>query len=307
MDIQKQIDALFSDYQESPALDDFKEELTGHLDERVKSLTKKGMDEKSAIEKALGELGDISQVADEISKKKRQEVFSEMYMKTRNYMSAKRSALYALCGLVLGLAVLIPLITWFASGILVGAVSVLLPFGMAGVLGLLFLGLTQETASREAMSWKRALWYMLVAGLVLFGVLAAFITYFGMEFAALTEAELAAHGAWGNPFVTGAISVAMMFTLPGIALGIFLILTEKDHSKPWVIKQREEHMKYANEQFDNPAQAQKFGLICGALWIAAIAGFVLLTMLVGIKFSWLAIVAALVIQMIVMAAFTKSK
>lgn len=305
MNIQKHIDTLFSDYQESPALKDFKEELVGHLDERIKSLTKKGMDEKSAFEKAISELGDISVIADEIGKKKRQEVFSEMYMKTRNYMSAKRSALYALCGLVLGLAVLIPLITWFASGIHVSTVAAIVPFGMTAILGFVFLWLTQETASHEAMSRKRALWYVLAAGLILFGVLAAFITYFGVEFAAL---DVKSHGYdTANTSIMGAIAVLMVFSLPGIALGIFLILTEKDRSKPWVIKQREEYMKYANEQFDSPAKAQKFGLICGALWIAAMAGFVLLTMLVGIKFSWLAIVAALVVQMIIMAMLTKSK
>lgn len=42
MDIQKHIDKLFDDYQESPALEDFKEELTAHIDERIKSLVKKG-------------------------------------------------------------------------------------------------------------------------------------------------------------------------------------------------------------------------------------------------------------------------
>lgn len=307
MNIQKHIDALFADYQESPALMDFKEELTSHIDERVKGLMKKGMDEKNAFEKAMHELGDVSVIADELGKKKRQEVFSEMYMKTRNYISAKRSVLYALCGLVLGLAILIPLLIWYASEIHVGAIAAILPFGMASIMGFVYLGLTQETAAREAMGWKRAFWYVLAIGLILFGLLTALISYFGVEFAKLTAEELVTHNGRGNVPVVGAIAIFMVFVLPGIALGIFLTLTEKDRSKPWVLKQREEHMEYANQQFGSPANAQRFGLICGALWIAAIALFVLCTILFGIKFSWLAIVAALVIQMIIMAAFAKPR
>jgi hypothetical protein len=41
------------------------------------------------------------------------------------------------------------------------------------------------------------------------------------------------------------------------------------------------------------------------MWIAVIACFILLTITVGIKFSWLTIAAALIIQMLVMAGFTK--
>jgi hypothetical protein len=95
----------------------------------------------------------------------------------------------------------------------------------------------------------------------------------------------------------------MIFALPGIALGIFLVLTEKERSKPWVLKQREAHMKVATERFENPVVAQKFGLICGALWIGALAAFVLLTFTVGLKFSWLAIAVALVVQLLVLARF----
>lgn len=266
-------------------------------------LKRKGLGEQEAADKAIAELGDVSALADDLSLKRKQEVFSEMYMKTRSYISVKRSVWYALCGLISDAAILIPLITWFAVEITVGAVATFFPFGMVGILGFLFMGLTQETAVHEAMGWKRALLYVLAAGLVLFGVLTALIAYFGVEFA--SAAELAAHNAPGNVGTLGSLSVLMAFALPGIALGIFLVLTEKDRSKPWMQKQREEHAKYANEQFGSPANAQKFGLICGALWIAAIAGFILLTFTVGIKFSWLVIVVALIAQMLVMAGFTK--
>ena len=235
MEIQKYVDSLFSDYQDSQALDDFKEELKAHLDERIKSLVKKGIDEKSAFDKATGELGDISTVADDFGKKKRQEVFSEMYMRTRNYISPKKSVLYAICVLVLGMAVMFPLTTFFASGIGVASIATMLPFAMTGILGLLFLGLTQETAMRQAMSWKRAMWYVLAVALIMFGLLSSFIVYSGIEYAVLTgEVDFAAHNAPENTSMLGALAVFTIFVLPGIALGIFLVLTEKDHRKPWV-------------------------------------------------------------------------
>lgn len=97
----------------------------------------------------------------------------------------------------------------------------LLPFGMTSILGLVYLGLTQETASREKMTWKRALWYVATSGLFLFGILVFVITYFAQEA--------------GLPH---AIASLIPFALPGLALGVFLVLTEKDRRKPWVIELR---------------------------------------------------------------------
>ena len=75
-----------------PALDDFKEELRGFLDERIKNLVQTGMAQRDAFFQATSELGDMSAVADEISRKKKQEVLAEMYMRTRHYMPTSRIA-----------------------------------------------------------------------------------------------------------------------------------------------------------------------------------------------------------------------
>lgn len=290
MDTRKYIDSLFSDYQETQELIDFKEELKSFLDDRIKALVKSGMDEKDAFEKATNELGDMSSVADEISRKKKQEVLAEMYMKTRHYMSTWRIALYILCGTVLGFGVIVAALSGFFSGDINATLGSLLVFGATPILGLLFLGLTQETAVHEPMGWKRALLYVLAAGVFLFGVIAFIMAYFE-------------DGA-GLPY---AIATLIPFVLPSLAFGAFLILTEKDRSKPWVKRQREEYMKRSIERFADPAQEERFGLFSGALWIGAIALFILLTILFGFKFSWLAIVVALIGQMLILAMFTKSK
>lgn len=290
MDTRKYIDSLFSDYEETSALIDFKEELKSFLDERIKALVKSGMDEKDAFEKATNELGDMSAVVDEISRKKKQEILAEMYMKTRHYMPTWRIVLYILCGTVFGFGVIVAALSGFFTGDINASLGSLLVFGVVPILGFLFLGLTQETAVHEPMDWKRALLYVIAAGVFLFGVIVFIITYF--------------EDSAGLPY---AIATLIPFILPSSAFGAFLILTEKDRSKPWVKKQREEYIKRSRERFGDPAQEERFGLFSGALWIAAIAVFILLTMLFGLKFSWLAIAAALIGQMLVLGMFTKSK
>jgi MFS family permease len=299
MNTRKQIEELFSGYEKTAALAEFMEEMESNLNDRIAFLKRKGAGEQEATDKAIAELGDISSLADELSLKKKQEVFSEMYMKTRSYISAKRSALYALFGLILGAAILLPLIVWFASDITVAAISTILPFGMVSVLGFVYLGLTQETAAHEAMRPKRAWGYVSAVGLVFFGVLAGLIVYSNIGL--VSEADLIAHGAWDNSFLVGAIVALLIFALPGIALGVFLGLTEKDRKKPWMKKLIAE----SSNPFGDSANAARFGLICGALWIAAIAAFILLTLTVGIQFSWLALVAAVIIQMLAMAVMMK--
>lgn len=290
MDTRKYIHSLFSDYEETSALIDFKEELKSFLDERIKALVKSGMDEKDAFEKATNELGDMSAVADEISRKKKQEILAEMYMKTRHYMPTWRIVLYILCGTVFGFGVIVAALSGFFTGDINASLGSLLVFGVVPILGFLFLGLTQETAVHEPMDWKRALLYVIAAGVFLFGVIVFIITYF--------------EDSAGLPY---AIATLIPFILPSSTFGAFLILTEKDRSKPWVKKQREEYIKRSRERFGDPAQEERFGLFSGALWIAAIAVFILLTMLFGLKFSWLAIAAALIGQMLVLGMFTKSK
>ncbi|MDR3289315.1 MAG: permease prefix domain 1-containing protein [Peptococcaceae bacterium] len=295
MNTQQHIDGLFSAYEETAALLDFKEELKSNLDDRIGSLMKKGLTETAAFAKAIEELGNISVLADEISQKKRQEVFEHMYMKVSHYMTPKRVALYVLCGLVLGFGVVAALLSWFYSGDINSPLGTLLVFGTLALAGFLFLGLTQETAANEAMSWKRALWYTAAFAVFLFGLIVFVMTYF--YFSAGSDPRR----------LPEAVATLIPFILPSLALGAFLLLTEKDRSKPWVVAQRNEFRQRELERFANPVQAERFGLVCGALWIAALAAFILLTITVGIKFSWLAFAAAIVAQLLVQANFASGK
>lgn len=70
--VKRYVDDLFKGYVDTPALEDFKEEIISNLIERIKGLESEGMDEEAAFTKAIGELGDITAVADDISRQKKE-------------------------------------------------------------------------------------------------------------------------------------------------------------------------------------------------------------------------------------------
>lgn len=306
MNVREHIDALFADYKDTVSMREFKEELAGNLTDRIAALRKKGSDEKDALRKALDELGDVSAIADELSLQKRREVFSDMYLGTRRYLTPARTALFILGGAIVCLGLLFAAITWFATELPVASLSSGIPFVAFGAGILTYMSLTQETAAKNPMSWKRSALYAASVALFVFGVLSAPAAYFAA--ASVSPAQMAADG-WassaGNLGFTAAIAVLIPLALPAAALFVFLALTEKDRDKPWFAALREESMRRESEWFANPREAERFGLFSGALWISAIAIFVLLTFLTGVKFSWLALVAGLVGQMLLLAGFSK--
>ncbi len=90
-----------------------------------------------------------------------------------------------------------------------------------------------------------------------------------------------------------AIAALIPFFLPGSLIMIFLVLTEKDHNKPWVIKQQAEWIKKHSKLYNNPKTAAKRRLLSGALWIFAIALFITLGITAGFKYSWLVFLFAI--------------
>ncbi|MDR1953015.1 MAG: permease prefix domain 1-containing protein [Clostridiales Family XIII bacterium] len=310
MDTKQYVDGLFLNYEETDVLSDFKEELKSNLDDRITNLTAKGMDEKAAFGKATAELGDISALADEISLQKKQEVFEDMYMGVRKYLTPKRTIVYVLGGVMICMGLIVAAITWLTTELGVATLGSAMVFCVAGVMLLTFLGFTQETASKYPMPRKRTIFYTLSVGVFTFGLFCMPLTYLSVAGAGLSTAELAAHGAIfsaGNLSLMTAVSTMIPFIVPSVALFVFLVLTEKDRRKPWAVKHANEYMRQEAAFFADPAQATRFGLVSGAIWIAAIALFIILTIHIGILYSWLAFAGAIVMQLLIQAAFMKGK
>jgi hypothetical protein len=293
MDTKNFVDRLFSEYEETAELKDFKEELQSNLEDRIASLTAKGMDQKAAFEKASGELGDISALADQISLRKKQEIFQDAYLGVRRYLNPLRTALYVIAGAWLIIGVVIALVVYFSEGPqsameafwqpnrkLVNTFGVLLAFIPPAAAVFTFLGFTQETASRYPCSKKRGAWYTLAAAALSAGAVLFPLTYFATD-RGLMEA----------------IATLIPFFIPGLGLLIFLSLTEKDYLKPWARARYEKEVRASQEIFNDPLAAARFGMVSGAIWIFAAGLFFLLGFLIGFQFSWLVFVFAVAVQL----------
>jgi hypothetical protein len=296
------VDSLFAGYGETEALADFKEELLSNLNAKLDSLVKKGMGEKDAFIRATAELGDVSTLADEISLKKRQEVFEDWYMDVRRYMKPGRVAFYVLTGAWLVLGIVIALVVSFAgegqSALealwgpdrrLTEALGVLVGFVPLAAAAFTFLGITQETASRNPLSKKRGAWYALASAALGFGIILSPLTYF----------------ATGRRLME-AVATLIPFAIPALGLLIFLILTEKDTRKPWARDRHEKEAGASMEMFRDPAAAARFGMVSGAVWMFALGLFLLLGFLAGFHLSWLVFIFAMAVQLTVQGVMMRS-
>jgi hypothetical protein len=303
MDTKNYIDSLFAGYEDTETLRDFKEELQSNLNERIKSLIRKGAAEGEAFEKAAGELGDISLLADQISLKKKQEIFQDAYMGVRNYLKPGRVAFYVSAGAwcVFGLvSALVVYFTgqdqsafesfWEPNKKIVAAIGVLIAFIPLSAAAFTFLGFTQETASRYPRPRKRALWYTLAAGLFAFAVILFPLTYFSTD-RGLMEA----------------IATLIPFFIPALALFVFLRLTEKDYRKPWAREQYEKEIRASRDMWKDPVTAARFGMLSGAIWTLAAGLFILLGLLFGFDLSWLVFVFAAAAQLALQGIMLKPK
>jgi len=316
MNAQEFIDSLFKGYEETPALADFKEELLANMNAKVESLVRKGMDMDAAFAKASAELGDVSALANDLSLKKRKEVFEEVYLDIKTYMSAKRVAGYVIFGIVALFGITAGCIAPFAARKteltayvdFTAFFATIMPFLTAAVTGFTWLGVTQETASMYPMSKKRGAWYAAAAGLIAFGLFTMPIVFFGIKVAGsiidgITGASILNAGSLVR--IVPVISVIIPFILPGAGILTFLILTEKDRLKPWAKNFRDKAVEREMTMWNDPAVATRFGLFSGAIWMFAIGIFVLLGFLIGFKFSWLVFIFATAFQLLVQGVMSK--
>jgi len=295
MNAKELVDSLFNGYEQTEALADFKEELLTNMNAKIENFIRKGMDMETAFAKASAELGDVSSLADEMSLKKRKEIFEEVYMDIKMYMPARRVAGYVVFGVLVLWGITSALIALFSGKnadflsdkSLVRFFGAMMPFLTAAVVGFTWLGVTQETASMNPVSKKRGAWYATAAGLIFFGLLSMLITYFKMK-----------------P-VKSIIGEIIPFILPGIGILAFLILTEKDRLKPWAKNFRDKTVAREMALWNDPAVATRFGLFSGAIWMFAVGIFVLLGFLIGFKFSWLIFIFATAFQLLVQGVMSK--
>ena len=318
MEAKQFVDSLFKGYEETAALADFKEELLGNLNAKIEDLVKKGMEPDAAFAKASAELGDVSALADDLSLKKRTEVFEDAYMGVSRYMSAGRVAAYVVFGVLAFFGITVACLAFFATGKiglnkhieLTAFFATMMPFLVAAVTGFTYLGMTQETASMYPVSKKRGAWYSVAAGLIAFGIFTMPIVYFGGKFAGDIIDGISGATIQNLDHVIAivpVISLIIPFVLPGIGILVYLCLSEKDRLKPWAKDFRDKTVAREMAMWSDPAVATRFGMFSGAIWIFAVGLFFLLGFIISFKFSWLVFIFAVAFQLVMMGVMSKGE
>jgi len=287
------VDRLFAGYEDSPEIRDFKEEIAGNLKERVTELMSKGLGEEEAFEKASAELGDITAIADDLGKRKRNEAIGQMYMSARVPLSKKTAAGVTMATGLLLLGAGMAVVNYFleTSELLLFYIAAILLGGAFGLYA--YFGLSRESAAHFAMKNARASVYGIAVFVGVAGALLAITTYY------LGDLELPT-----------ALGIAFATIVPAVCALVFLGATESDRLKPWakaIYESKTDHdMRFDTEITVDPRKAARFGLCSGGLWILAVALFAF----VGFTYSWwyalLVFVVALAVQvMMIPTIFVK--
>ncbi len=279
------VDRLFMDYEDSPTIRDFKEEITSNLEERVKEFMSNGLDEEKSFEKATEELGDITTLADDVGKRKRNEAIGQMYINTKVPISKKSAFGYTLATGILLFGIIIGILTFFSSRDISEAFLTSAVFVAIACTLFTLVGLTQETSSHYPMKFRRAFLYAISCGCAVFGAFIA-ISQFTTDY---------------NDVDSG-LGIILAFVIPAICILVFLLTTESRREKPWL----KAVIDSENIQAD-PMKAAKFGVASGGLWIFAIALFATLGLIIGWQYSWLVFLFTIAIQMFMVTMIFEKK
>jgi cobalamin synthase len=276
------VDSLFSDIYETKQLKELKEEVSVNLMEKINDYTANGESKESAFEKAKEELGDMSELIESLKKvsseKKEDNGMNNLGLDRKHILGYLTASTILLFGLM-------------TSGILYlqnkdieRTAIALMPFFIISVALYVYFGLTQETPQDYGMSSKRAIAYSLATALILLGIFAAGFMYFS-----------------GEELFT-VLATLMPFALPSGVIYIYLGLTEKSRRKmdsAW--------QKQWVDYYSNPETMMVRGNISGALWIFAIAVFLLVGFLISWKYSWIVFIFAIGFEVLIEAYFSATK
>ena len=145
--------------------------------------------------------------------------------------------------------------------------------------GLVTVSLLQETTSHYPMPLRRAAAWGAAA---LAGILALEL---GVLFAGDTDR-------------LGLLEAAILLAVAATAALVTLGVTQTNRTKGWV----RDVATGAPDQFtQDPATAARFGLYTGVLWLAAFGGMVAVGLTAGWLWSWVPLLAALLVEMLLLA------
>ena len=291
--IAKYVDNLFAIYKETEQLIELKEEIKANLFERINDSMANGVSEEEAFQKASKELGDLSELAEEISNKTKYEFLTNALQKNKKNVFGIGFAIAT--GIVL-IGFISCFITYIRTDELFIALSTLFPFATVSIALFVFLGCSTETNHQYAMKPLRATLYTIASLLLTAGLFIALIIY------TQQVPSISDFFTFQKEALFLSVTTFIPFIITAVCLYVFLIVTEKDRQKPNV---------WSNYYNSNGADEEAikntvvYGNMIGALWIFAIGLFLTISFLFGWKFSWLVFIFAIGFQVLLEEYFSK--
>ena len=296
--IHRLLDDAFAGVAMTPELQDLKEELRASLMARADELQQGGADPATAAATAMREIGDIGDLVASVSAGDAVAAApigglahaahpdlagaADLMRRHRVRPSAAFVVRTVLLALVLTGAVL--LLTLGALGVLDGtwgtgvALAAVFAVATGAIIG---DALRQETTLHFALPRGRAAAWGLSGG-----ALAA-----GLGLAAVVVA---------HPDGLGILIASIVLGLAGILGLVWCGVTQTNRTKPWALALGREAM--GEDRFSSdPAAAARFGIYTVVVWVAGLAVFIVLSFTVGFAWSWLAIVATIVVFFLLLA------
>ena len=304
-ELDARLDEAFRRLPDTDDLRDLKDELRASLAARAAELEASGSGPTAAVSTAFAELGDIEQLAAEVTGEwdadqarvtgvpkaagtdaRGRSVFelAQRHRVRPRPAFVVRTVLLsvvAAAGLALTVLATLGILGWPIGASLAVAVVVLAaPIGV--IVG---DGTHQETTTNYPVPGGRAVGY---------GA-SAFLGLAGLALGALYATHLAQ--LW-------LIVVAAPLVVVSIAWFSYLGATQTNRKKPWMARLRSVYTNEldAGDRFSkDPAAAARFGIYTVVIMVVSVAVFVILSLTVGFVWSWLALVAGFVVFFLVLA------
>lgn len=286
-DIHRLLDEAFAGVAMTPELQDLKEELRGNLAARSAELQASGKDAATAARAAVAELGDIPQLIASVGGADHPPLSGAAAAAEAVRLHRVRpkplfvilATLFSLVIVASAVAVVLVAPHDLGNGFS-GAFALPAVFGVA-IAALVDVSLRQETTQHFRMPSARAIGYGLAGG-ALGGGMATAVLYL-----------------WHLGSV-GLLATAIVLVVAAVIAFIALGVTQTNRLKPWALAQNRQY-EIEDGFSQDPAAAARFGLYTVIIWVLAIALFVVLSIVVGFVWSWLALVGGLVVFFLVLA------
>lgn len=278
--VEKYVDNLFGDIYETNELKELKEEVNSNLLEKTRDFLDQGYDEDETFNKAISDLGDMSELIHGLKRASEQKIYENMHRKQS--IDKKHVIGYIVASVILLVGIMLSGVKYLDTEDLLYTVRLILPFLIISSGLFIYFGLTQETAHAYGMKNKRALGYSLATMILILGLALSGLSYLG------------------GIRLSKILGTLMISVIPSSIIYIYLGLTEKNRNK---VDWEKQWIAY----YSNPKTMMIYGNLSGALWILVFGAIPLIGFKIGWKYAWIPFVVAISLQLVMEAVFATKK